>query len=54
MICGSAISRHPHIQALINAREALSRIGFIAEKPRTGETVIKSAYRAETDRLPKW
>jgi hypothetical protein len=49
----AAASREPHIQALINARAGLSRIGFIAENPRTGETVIKSAYRVKTDRLPK-
>ena len=48
-----AASRHPHIQALINAREGLSRIGFIAENPKTGETVVKSAYPKDTDRLPK-
>ncbi len=46
-------SRHPHIQALINARDELSNIGFIGANPRTGDAVVKSAHRVRTERLPK-
>jgi len=47
-------NRYPHIQALVNAREQLSNIGFIAANPKTGETVVKSAYPVATDRLPNF
>ena len=48
-----ASAKYPHIQALINARESLSNIGFIAANPATGDSVVKSAHRVETGRLPK-
>lgn len=46
-----ASAKYPHIQALINAREILSNIGFIAANPATGDTVVKSAHRVESARL---
>jgi len=48
-----ASAKHPHIQALINAREVLSNVGFIAANPETGDTVVKSAHRVKTNRLSK-
>jgi hypothetical protein len=46
-------AKHPHIQALINAREELSNIGFIAPNPQTGQAVIKTAFPVNTKRLPR-
>lgn len=44
-------SKFPHIQAMISPKQPTSNIGFIGQNPANGETVIKSAYPENTDRL---
>lgn len=44
-------SKFPHIQAMISPKPDLSNVGFIGQNPSNGETVIKSAYVKESDRL---
>lgn len=46
-------TRYPHIQALICLREELSTLGFIAQNPQNGETVIKSVYKKENRKIAK-
>lgn len=44
-------SKYPHIQALVKPDEVTSSIGFIAQNPANGETVVKSVYRENQDRV---
>ena len=38
-------SRYPHIQQVIKPQENTSGVGYIAQNPNNGQTVIKSVYR---------
>lgn len=44
-------SKYPHIQALIKPDKTTSNVGFIAQNPANGETVVKSAYTKDNERL---
>ena len=49
----AAATKFPHIQAIASLRRELADIGFISVNPKTGETIIKSAYSIKKDRLGK-
>ncbi|HCU58617.1 MAG TPA: hypothetical protein DIC64_01410, partial [Alphaproteobacteria bacterium] len=40
-----AESRYPHIQQVIKPKENVSDVGFVAQNPNNGQTVIKSVYK---------
>ncbi len=44
-------SKYPHIQALIKPDKTTSNVGFIAQNPANGETVVKSAYREKSSQV---
>lgn len=44
-------SHHEHIQALINPREYLYNLGFIAVHPMNGGTVLKSVYPVSREKI---
>ena len=46
-------SRYPHIQAIAQVREELTKIGFVGIDPETGATIIKSGYRISSNKLEK-
>lgn len=46
-------SEYPQIQGVVTPKEGFSNIGFVGVNPRTGDPVIKSGYKIETDRINK-
>lgn len=46
-------SEYPQIQGLLTPKEGFSNLGFVGVNPRTGDPVIKSGYKLETDRGDK-
>lgn len=44
-------SRYPHIQAIAQVREELTKIGFIGVDPKNGKTIIKSGYKISSKKL---
>jgi hypothetical protein len=46
-------SEYPQIQGMLTPKEEFSNLGFVGVNPRTGEPVIKSGYKLETDRANK-
>lgn len=45
--------KYPHIQALVSPKDKISNIGFVGVNPANGETVVKTAYKRENQRLVK-
>lgn len=44
-------SRYPHIQQIIKPKENVSDVGYIAQNPSNGQTVIKSVYRKPNSQI---
>ena len=40
-------SRYPHIQQIIKPKENVSDVGYVAQNPSNGQTVIKSVYKKQ-------
>ena len=43
----------PQNQALVNMQDDLARLGFLSVNPKTGKTVVKSAYQTNKDNVEK-
>lgn len=46
-------SRHGHIAELLLPKDHMSRLGYIARNPQNNDTVVKSAYPRESERLKR-
>lgn len=44
-------TKYKHIQAMLKIYDKISKIGFIGKNPENKDTVIKSLYKRDTDRL---
>jgi len=46
-------SRYPHIQQIIQPKKNVSDVGYVAQNPNNGQTVIKSVYRKPNKQINK-
>ena len=42
-------SRYPHIQQIIQPKNNVSNVGYVAQNPNNGQTVIKSVYKKDNE-----